>query len=54
MLLITAVVGLAIAAALIRREQLQTEEERLRAEMSLVETKRQRKIAETSTNDRSA
>ena len=45
-LLITAVVGLAIATALIRREQLRTEGERLRAELSLVEAKRQRKIAE--------
>jgi WD40 repeat protein len=45
-LLITTVVGLAITAALIRREQLQTEGERLRAELNLVETRRQRKRAE--------
>jgi WD40 repeat protein len=44
--LISAVVGLAIATALIRGEQLRTEEERLRAELNLAETKRQRKIAE--------
>ena len=50
-LLITTVVGLAIAAALIRREQLQTEGERLRAELSLVEAKRQRKIAEDNALD---
>jgi WD40 repeat protein len=50
-LLITAVVGLAITAALIRREQLQTEWERLRAELSLVETRRQRTIAEDKTRD---
>jgi WD40 repeat protein/serine/threonine protein kinase len=45
-LLITTVVGLAIATALIRGEQLRTEGERLRAEISLTETKRQRKIAD--------
>jgi eukaryotic-like serine/threonine-protein kinase len=45
-LLVTTVVGLAIAAALIRGEQLRTEGERLRAELNLTETRRQRKIAE--------
>jgi WD40 repeat protein/serine/threonine protein kinase len=50
-LLLTAVVGLAVTAALIRREQLQTEGERLRAELSLVETRRQRTIAEDKTRD---
>jgi WD40 repeat protein/tRNA A-37 threonylcarbamoyl transferase component Bud32 len=45
-LLVTTVVGLSIATALIRREQLQTEQERLQAELNLVETKRQRKIAD--------
>jgi WD40 repeat protein/serine/threonine protein kinase len=50
-LLITTVVGLAIAAALIRREQRQTEGERLRAEISLVEANRQRKIAEDNALD---
>jgi WD40 repeat protein len=45
-LLITTVVGLAIAATLIHREQLRTDEKRLQAELNLVETKRQRKIAD--------
>jgi WD40 repeat protein/tRNA A-37 threonylcarbamoyl transferase component Bud32 len=45
-LLVTAVVGLVIATALIRGEQLRTEGERLRAELSLTETKRLRKIAD--------
>jgi WD40 repeat protein/serine/threonine protein kinase len=45
-LLIATVIGLAIATALIRGEQLRTQGERLRAEISLVETKRQRRIAE--------
>jgi WD40 repeat protein/tRNA A-37 threonylcarbamoyl transferase component Bud32 len=45
-LLITTVVGLAIAATLIHREQLRTDEKRMEAELNLVETKRQRKIAE--------
>jgi WD40 repeat protein/serine/threonine protein kinase len=50
-LLITTVVGLAIAAALIRREQIQTKGESLRAELSLIETRRQRKIAEDSASE---
>src|SRR5262249_27322006 len=50
-LLITAVVGLSIAAALIRREQIQTKAESLRAELSLIETRRQRKIAENNASE---
>ena len=50
-LLIATVVGLAIATALIRGEQLRTEGERLRAELSLTETKRQRTIAEQNALD---
>jgi WD40 repeat protein len=50
-LLITTVVGLAIATALIRREQLQTEGERYRAELNLIETKRHRNIAEEQRED---
>ena len=46
MLLITGVVGLSIAAVLIRGEQLRTEGERLRADLSLTETRRGSKIAE--------
>jgi WD40 repeat protein len=45
-LLITTVVGLAIAATLIHREQIRTDEKRIEAELNLVETKRQRKIAD--------
>ena len=40
-LLTTAVIGLTIATALIRREQLQTQGERIQAELNLVETRRQ-------------
>src|SRR6516164_3919777 len=50
-LLTTAVVGLSIATVLIRGEQLRTEGERLRAELSLTETKRQRKIADDNALD---
>src|SRR5262249_6784685 len=45
-LLVTAVVGLAIATALIRGEQLRTDEKRMEAELNLVETRRQRRIAD--------
>jgi WD40 repeat protein/tRNA A-37 threonylcarbamoyl transferase component Bud32 len=50
-LLITTVVGLAIAAMFIHREQLRTDEKRIEAELNLVETKRQRKIAEVQAED---
>src|SRR5262245_59564637 len=50
-LLITTVVGLAIAATLIHREQLRTDEKRIEAELNLVETKRQRKIADDNALD---
>jgi WD40 repeat protein/serine/threonine protein kinase len=46
--LITTVVGLAIAAALIRREQLQTEGERLQAEINLGEAILQRKLTDAT------
>src|SRR5262249_17793043 len=50
-LLVTAVVGLAIATTLIRREQLRTDEKRIEAELNLVETGRQRRIAEDRAED---
>jgi hypothetical protein len=50
-LLITATIGLAIAAMLIRREQLRTDEKRIEAELNLVETKRQRKKADDNALD---
>jgi eukaryotic-like serine/threonine-protein kinase len=50
-LLVTAVLGLAIAATLIHREQLRTDEKRIEAELNLVETKRQRKIADDNALD---